>query len=154
RGLSCRTLSPCAGPQAAFRHPVSTALAARIETALHQELHPAVSSFARRLAEGSSARAVLFYGSNLRTRSLEGVLDFYVLEDGPQERGLWPRVSYREWHDGERTLRAKIATMTLATFAAAAAGDTIDTTIWARFVQPSALAWSADTAACGEVAAA
>jgi len=110
----------------------------------------AVSAFAAMLAEGEGgAAAVLFYGSNLRTGSLDGVLDFYVLTDGPVERGLWPRVSYREWqHDG-RNLRAKIATMHLATFAAAAAGRTIDTTIWARFVQPAALVWQrgADDAA-------
>jgi hypothetical protein len=42
--------------------------------------------------------------------------------------------------------------MTLATFAAAALGETLDTTIWARFVQPSALAWSDDEAAAAEVA--
>ena len=37
--------------------------------------------------------------------------------------------------------------MTLVKFAAAARGQTLDTTIWARFVQPSALAWSRDEAA-------
>jgi hypothetical protein len=105
-------------------------------------IDPAVSAFAATLAEAEGgAAAVLFYGSNLRTGALEGVLDFYVLTDGPVERGLWPRVSYREWqHDGH-DLRAKIATMHLATFAAAAGGRTIDTTIWARFVQPAALVW-------------
>jgi hypothetical protein len=97
---------------------------------------------------------VLFYGSNLRTGSLEGVLDFYVLLPGARETGLWPRVSYRERpHDGI-VLRAKIATMTLATFVEAARGETIDTTIWARFVQPSALAWAGDDRAKDEVTAA
>ncbi|WP_121115976.1 hypothetical protein [Croceibacterium ferulae] len=116
-------------------------------------IDPAVSAFAARLAVGEAgAAAVLFYGSNLRTGSLDGVLDFYVLTDGPVERGLWPRVSYREWrHDG-RDLRAKIATMHLATFAAAAAGRTLDTTIWARFVQPSALVWQRDEAGAAQVA--
>jgi len=97
---------------------------------------------------------VLFYGSNLRTRSLDGVLDFYVLTDGPVESGIWPRVSYHEWRDGGHDLRAKVATMTLATFHAAAAGNLIDTTIWARFVQPSALIWQADDMAASEVRAA
>ncbi|WP_347302780.1 hypothetical protein V5740_12365 [Croceibacterium sp. TMG7-5b_MA50] len=114
-------------------------------------IRPEVAAFAAMLAaEEPAAGAVLFYGSNLRTGSLDGVLDFYVLTDGPVERGLWPRVSYREWqHDGH-DLRAKIATMHLATFQAAAAGRTLDTTIWARFVQPAALAWQrgdADAAA-------
>jgi hypothetical protein len=90
--------------------------------------------------------AVLFYGSNLRTGATEGVLDFYVLTSGPPERGIWPTVSYREFDlHGER-LRAKIATMRLATFAKAAAARTLDTTIWTRFVQPSALVWVRDDA--------
>jgi hypothetical protein len=122
---------------------VST-LAARISAALERPIDPAVVAFAAELGQESGASAVLFYGSNLRTGSLDGVLDFYVLQPGERERGIWPTVSYRERrHDGV-LLRAKVATMTLATFAAAARGEARDTTIWARFVQPSALAWSRD----------
>jgi len=44
--------------------------------------------------------------------------------------------------------------MTLATFAKAARGETRDTTIWARFVQPSALAWSRDAVSKATVQAA
>ena len=98
--------------------------------------------------------AVLFYGSNLRTGSLDGVLDFYVLTAGPRERGLWPRVGYREFARAGTTLRAKIATMRLATFDQAARGTLIDTTIWTRFVQPSALVWSRDEGARTTVTAA
>jgi hypothetical protein len=97
---------------------------------------------------------VLFYGSNLRTGSLEGVLDFYVLLPGAPESGIWPRVSYHEWPREGAILRAKVATMTLAKFREAAAGELLDTTIWARFTQPSALAWSGDAAAKVEVRAA
>lgn len=109
------------------------------------------------------AAAVLFYGSSLRTGDREGVLDFYVLTQAPPPglrgfvgRILWPDVSYREWDDGEGVLRAKVAAMTLAQFRRAAAGEGIDTTIWARFVQPSALAWSdgPDSAAAVEAAVA
>jgi hypothetical protein len=126
---------------------VKSALAARIAATLDRAVDPAVALFAARLADESQALAVLFYGSNLRTGSREGVLDFYVLTGGAAESGLWPRVSYREWdHEGER-LRAKIATMTLAMFARAAAGEVIDTTIWARFVQPCALVWCRDPVA-------
>jgi hypothetical protein len=110
-------------------------------------VNPAVADFAARLGQEAGALAVLFYGSNLRTGSLEGVLDFYVLLPGPGERGLWPRVSYREWDHAGTRLRAKIATMSLARFAQAASGETIDTTIWARFVQPSALVWARDEGA-------
>ena len=120
---------------------MSGTLAERVAAALGARVAPEAQAFAARLGEAAGALGVLFYGSNLRTGSLDGVLDFYVLLPGPVERGIWPRVSYHEWaHDGA-VLRAKVATMTLATFRAAAAGATLDTTIWARFVQPSALAW-------------
>ena len=123
------------------------ALKARVAASLDAPMAPPVRAYAGKLAEEAGARAVLFYGSNLRTGELEGVLDFYVLLPGPQESGIWPRVSYHEWdHDGQ-VLRAKVATMHLATFHAAAAGDLLDTTIWARFVQPCALAWVRDEAA-------
>lgn len=115
---------------------------------------PEAADFGRLIAEEAGAVAVLFYGSNLRTGSLEGVLDFYVLLPGPVESGIWPRVSYREWQAGGTMLRAKMAVMTLATFAAAAAGELLDTTIWARFVQPSALIWSRDEASAAGVRAA
>jgi len=133
---------------------VSSALAARLGAALDRSLDPAVAAFARELGKAAGARAVLFYGSNLRTGSLDGVLDFYVLLPGARETGLWPRVSYRERSDDGTTLRAKIATLTLATFAEAARGETIDTTIWARFVQPSALGWTGDAEAVADVTAA
>lgn len=121
---------------------MNESLAARLGAALDRPIEPAVAAFAAELGEEAGAAAVLFYGSNLRTGSLDGVLDFYVLLPGERERGIWPTVSYRERrHDGV-LLRAKVATMTLATFAAAARGETRDTTIWARFVQPSALAWT------------
>ena len=126
-------------------------LHARVGSALGREVHPAVRDIAARLAGEVDALGVLFYGSNLRTGSREGVLDFYVLTHGPPEKGLWPRVSYREWDDGGEVLRAKIATMTLAKFAQAARGQTMDTTIWARFVQPSALVWQRDAGAAVQI---
>lgn len=121
---------------------MSAALAQRVGQSLAREVRPEVAAYAQMLGDEAGALGVLFYGSNLRTGSLEGVLDFYVLLPGPQRERIWPRVSYREWeHDGE-TLRAKIATMSLEQFAAAAGGQSRDTTIWARFVQPSALIWA------------
>lgn len=131
-----------------------SALAERIASRLAATVDPAVSAFAQDLAEKAGARAVLFYGSNLRTGSLDGVLDFYVLLPGEERSRIWPRVSYHERDCGRTTLRAKVATMALATFAEAAEGTRTDTTIWARFVQPSALVWRADEAAYREIIAA
>ena len=93
--------------------------------------------------------AILFYGSSLRTGEREGIHDFYVLTHTPPRglrgaasRVLWPDVSYREVADEYGTLRAKIASMTVAQFEEAARGEGVDTTIWTRFVQPAALVWS------------
>ncbi|MEO0872610.1 MAG: hypothetical protein AAFY19_11755 [Pseudomonadota bacterium] len=129
------------------------ALKQRLETQLSAPVDPAVRAFACALAESAGAAAVLFYGSNLRTGALEGVLDFYVLLPGERadEPAIWPRVSYHEREGDAGTLRAKVATLRMATFAEAASGKLKDTTIWARFVQPCALVWQRDAEARGEV---
>jgi len=133
----------------------STGLKARVLESLDATIDPAVAAFAQTLAEDAGAQAVLFYGSNLRTGSLEGVLDYYVLLPGTGESAIWPTVSYHERAHtdtrGDVILRAKVATMRLETFAKAVKGEFTDTTIWARFVQPSALIWAADEAARSEV---
>lgn len=128
-----------------------SALAERIAARLATPVDPEVVAFAQSLAEAAGARAALFYGSNLRTGSLDGVLDFYLLLPGTNEAAIWPKVSYHERPQGDVILRAKVATMRLATFARAASGELADTTIWARFVQPSALVWAADDTAQAEV---
>lgn len=118
-----------------------------------------IRAFAADLARMRGAVAVLFYGSILRTGDLDGVLDFYLLTEEPHRRGLhgllerrlWPEVSYHERAADGRTLRAKAATMTLGEFRAAAEGRRLDTTIWARFVQPSALVWTKDVAVAADI---
>ena len=121
---------------------------------LSQTTPEPISAFAAHLASVfPGARAVLFYGSILRTGDLSGVLDYYVLTErvpagwrGVFTRLLWPDVSYHELEHGGSTLRAKVASMTLAQFQRAASGAGVDTTIWARFVQPSVLIWAAPEA--------
>ncbi|OZA93283.1 MAG: hypothetical protein B7X57_05545, partial [Erythrobacter sp. 34-65-8] len=126
-------------------------LASRLAAQLERPVKPEVAAFARQLAEASGACAALFYGSNLRTGELDGVLDFYLLLPGPQRDRIWPRVSYHECVTEGLTLRAKVATMALETFARACRGESRDTTIWARFVQPSALVFAADEATRAEI---
>lgn len=118
----------------------------------------AVALAARLLDRFQTPLAVLFYGSILRTGDLDGVLDFYVLTErvrpGPRglvTRLLWPDVSYHEIALDGQVLRAKVATMTLAQFQSATRGRGIDTTIWARFVQPAGLVWSASPAVAEQV---
>ena len=119
---------------------------------------PAVAYAARLATLFDAPQAVLFYGSILRTGDLDGVMDFYVLTErvrpglrGLATRLLWPDVSYHELEIDGQVLRAKVATMTLDQFGKATRGEGIDTTIWARFVQPVGLVWSADSSAVPQV---
>ena len=131
------------------------ALEARIAERLAAPVDRQVAEFGEALAREAGAIAVLFYGSNLRTGSLEGVLDFYLLLPGKQKERIWPLVSYHEREsEAGITLRAKVATMSLARFQEAASGDRLDTTIWARFVQPCGLVWAQSEAAKAQTLAA
>jgi hypothetical protein len=134
-----------------------TTVVDQVERELAAPAPTAATAFAAHLAAqfGSSA-AVLFYGSILRTGDLDGVLDFYVLTHRPPPglrglatRLLWPDVGYYELDHEGVTLRAKVASMTLAQFERAVTGRGADTTVWTRFVQPSALIWS-DSAATSQ----
>lgn len=127
-------------------------LVAWIADELATPVDPQVAAAARAIAGRLGAVAMLFYGSVLRTGDLDAVLDFYALTPGAGPLGirgvatrlLWPDVSFHEVTVGGRTIRAKVAAMPLGTFDRAASGRTIDTTIWTRFAQPSALVWTAD----------
>ena len=123
-----------------------TALADFLAAELDRPVPSAVEHAGRVIAARLGGVAVLFYGSVLRTGDLDGLLDFYVLREGRARsaigRLLWPDVSYHEVNIGGAMVRAKVATMPLDTFAHAAGGNTLDTTVWARFVQPAALVWS------------
>jgi len=122
----------------------------RVARDLAVPLPPEVAAAATELAHAPGAAAVLFYGSVLRTGRLDDVLDFYVLTDratgSPVRRTalrvLWPDVGWRELTVAGRTIRAKVATMPIATFERAASGALVDTTIWTRFAQPAAIAWA------------
>jgi len=138
---------------------MSEAVASLVGEELRAPAPPQAVALAYRLLDRFEAPlAVLFYGSILRTGDLDGVLDFYVLTQrvrpGPRglaTRLLWPDVSYHEVELDGQVLRAKVATMTLAQFQSATRGQGIDTTIWARFVQPAGLVWSANPAVAGQV---
>jgi hypothetical protein len=118
-----------------------------------------------RSRHAGAVAAVLLYGSCLRRRSAEGVLDFYVLVDDyrrawPTRRAAWlnawlpPSVVGCETERGGRRLRAKYAVMSTADFARLAAGRGLDGRVWARFSQPAALVFARDPAARAAVEAA
>jgi len=135
-------------------------LAALIEAELASPAPDAVVELAKALADPARDAAILYYGSTLRTGDLTGILDVYRLTHRPHRRGLrglvervlWPEVSYHEVELAGRTLRAKVATLPLGVFRRAAEGRTLDTTIWARFVQPTQRVWSAGAETAQEAA--
>jgi len=122
---------------------------------LRCELPAAVTQLAAQLAQRANgeAAAVLFYGSNLRDARLDGVLDFYVLLDrvsawpGPRlaslaNRLLPPNVGYIETTVDGHALRAKYALLSATQFRRGVSPAALDTTLWARFSQPSCCAWA------------
>ena len=134
-----------------------TTLARLVDAALDEAEPEAVRALAAHLAERLGGAAVLYYGSTLRTGDLSAILDFYVLTAAQPasrlSRTIWPDVSYHEVTIEGRLLRAKVATMALETFAAAATDGTRDTTIWTRFCQPSRLVHAVSDEAAGRARA-
>ena len=116
-----------------------------------------VSGIAATIAakHGGASRAVLFYGSCLREKQLDGLmLDFYLIvsDYGAAYDKKWlatanrlipPNVFYFE-DDG---LAAKYAVLSEADFAHECSPDAWTVSTVARFAQPSRLVWSVDAAA-------
>jgi hypothetical protein len=114
---------------------------------------PRVSAMAAAIAakHGAASRAVLFYGSCLRQKQLEGLmLDFYLIVSDYRaayekrwlavaNRLIPPNVFYFE-HDG---LVAKYTVLSEADFAHECSTDAWTVSTAARFAQPSRLVWSA-----------
>ncbi len=114
---------------------------------LGQPVQEDFEQLATAIATDLKSDAILFYGSSFRTGDREGVTDFYALDadDAPiRPAWKWPVVSYHEKRIGGRTLRAKVARMSLREFAFAASGRSQDTTVWTRFCQPSRLVFTSD----------
>jgi hypothetical protein len=107
---------------------------------------------------GDAVVAVAFYGSCLRRRTDEGVLDFYAIVDSyaaayRKRRLAWlnawlpPNVFYLEVDAPPTgTLRSKYAVISRADFEAGVAPGARRTGIWARFCQPTTVAWARDDA--------
>ena len=111
-----------------------------------------------RARHGEAVAAVLFYGSCLRKRTSEGVLDFYVLVDDYASAypSRWlaranallpPNVFYLEAEAPEGTVRCKYAVVSLRDFARGAGPRALRPAIWARFCQPALAGWTRDEAA-------
>ena len=128
-----------------------------VEAELGQPVDPKVISMAEAIADrhGAASRAVLFYGSCLREKQLEGLmLDFYLIVSDygaaydkgwlAKANALIPPNVFPFHHDG---LAAKYAVLSEADFHRLNGPETRNVSVWARFAQPSRLVWSRDNAA-------
>ena len=135
-----------------------------VEAELGQPVDPRVAAMAEAIAarHGSSSRAVLFYGSCLREKQLDGLmLDFYLIVSdyaAAYDKGwlakanrLIPPNVFPFHHDG---LAAKYAVLSEADFHRLNGSETRNVSVWARFAQPSRLVWALDDAARGKAIAA
>jgi hypothetical protein len=139
-------------------------LRALVAEELGGPVEPRVSAMAAAIAarHGAVSRAVLFYGSCLREKQLDGlVLDFYLIVSDYRQayRKRWlatanrmipPNVFYFE-HEG---LRSKYAVLSEADFARECSPEAWTVSTAARFAQPSRLVWSADGEAADRAVAA
>jgi hypothetical protein len=121
---------------------------------LSTPVDPRVTDLAAAIAakHGAASRAVLFYGSCLRQKQLDGLmLDFYLIVSdyraayekrwlAAANRLVPPNVFYFE-HGG---LRAKYAVLSEQHFYRLNGPETGSVSVWARFAQPSRLVWVAD----------
>ena len=128
-----------------------------VEAELRQPVDPRVAAMAAAIAakHGPASRAVLFYGSCLREKQLEGLmLDFYLIVSDNRsayEKPWLARVNqlippnvFPFQSDG---LAAKYAVLSERDFYRLNGPETRSVSVWARFAQPSRLAWSANMAA-------
>lgn len=132
-------------------------LADLVAAELAEPVDPRVTRLAAAVAalHPAAARAVLFYGSCLRERRLDGLmLDFYLIVSdyraaygkrwlAAANRLIPPNVFPFE-ADG---LTCKYAVLSEADFARLCSPSAPDPSVWARFAQPSRLVWAADDAA-------
>ena len=128
-----------------------------VEAELGLPVDPRVTAIAEAIAarHGSASRAVLFYGSCLRERQLDGLmLDFYLIVADyrsaydkawlAKANALVPPNVFPFELDG---LAAKYAVLNEADFHRLNGPETRSVSVWARFAQPSRLVWTADEGA-------
>ena len=135
---------------------MSAALTEIIAAEASRETFPAARAFSAHLVQhyGPAAAGVIFYGSCLRQNTDAGLmLDFYVLVDSYANalrntfsaafaRALPPNVYYHELPFEGRTLRAKVAVISVGGFLHGVGLETFASSLWARFAQPALILYA------------
>lgn len=136
-------------------------LAELIAAELAEPVDPRVAAMAEAVAaeHGDAARAVIFYGSCLREKQLDGLmLDFYLIVDDyarayeknwlAKANRLIPPNVFHFQHEG---LVSKYAVLDEADLRRECSLEARSVSVWARFAQPVRLVWQADDRAAGMV---
>ena len=120
----------------------------------HPALHALVDALRTRY--GENVRAILFYGSCLRSGDpYDGLVDLYLIVDRYRDansslaRASWnwllpPNVFYTEVEHDARKVRCKYAILTLADLQRGTSRRWFHSYLWGRFCQPVAIAWQRD----------
>ncbi len=128
----------------------------------HPALQHLVDSLKRRY-EGCAV-SILFYGSCLRSGDpYDGLVDLYLIVDSyrcansSKTGAFWnwllpPNVFYAEFPYEGKTIRCKYALLTPDDFDKGTSTRWFHSYLWGRFSQPTAIAWSRDTAITNQVA--
>ncbi|WP_106640080.1 hypothetical protein [Allosphingosinicella vermicomposti] len=133
---------------------MTPALTSLVAAELAEPVQPRVAAMAEAIAAlyPGAARAVLFYGSCLRTAELDGqMLDFYLIVSDYRAaygrrwlataNSLIPPNVFPFEHHG---LAAKYAVLSEADFQRETGLDARSVSVWARFAQPARLVWAKD----------
>jgi len=136
---------------------MTDSLRQHVEVELSEPVDPRVTAMAAAIAakHGAASRAVLFYGSCLREKQLDGLmLDFYLIVSDysaaydkrwlVKANELIPPNVFPFQHG---SLAAKYAVLSEADFHRLNGTETRNVSVWARFAQPSRLVWVSDRAA-------
>ena len=109
-----------------------------------------------RREHGSAVKAVLYYGSCLRSNNpFDGIVDLYLITDS--YRAIYrnriraflnwflpPNVFYKELQVGNRILRVKYNVLSASSLRRGLSSRRIHSYFWGRFCQPMNILWSRD----------
>lgn len=144
--------------------PVPEQVLALVRTQVAQQVPPGIMALADAARErhGASVRAVLLYGSSMRTGNVhDGLADLYLLVDDYRSAFnrlslaflnwlLPPNVFYLEVPFEGHVLRAKYAVLRLSDFARGTE-KWFHSYLWGRFCQKSVLVYARDEFSAGQV---